>query len=153
MFEQQGGFTLLFATLTASLLMTISFAVFRLTLKEAQLTTAVKDSQGAFYAADVGIECALYWDFQTVRSAFDPTLTAPHIIECIGVPHTITGNGGPDQKYPLFKFETTDYCIELSVEKKAGPPRLTILQSRGFSTCDVTHPRRIERAIDVSYTN
>jgi hypothetical protein len=152
MFEQQGGFTLLFATLTASLLMTISFAVFRLTLKEAQLTTAVKDSQGAFYAADVGIECALYWDFQTVRSAFDPTDTTTRTIECLGNSWTITGNGGPIQTF-ILPIATAEYCIELSVQKDVGPPRTTTLQSRGFSTCDPLHPRRIERAIDVSYTN
>ncbi|MDP3735564.1 MAG: hypothetical protein Q8R39_04010 [bacterium] len=147
------GFTLLFAVLTSSLLMIIGFSVFRLTLKEAQLTTTVKDSQRAFYVADVGIECALYWDFQTVRSAFDPTDTVPHDIECIGVSHTITGNGGPAQIFPPFPFATADYCLELSVEKQPGPPPKTILQSRGFSDCNPSNPRRVERAIDVTYTN
>ena len=146
------GFTLLFSVLTASLLMVISFSVFRLTLKEAQLTTSVKDSQRAFYAADVGIECALYWDFQTVRSAFDPTDTSTRTIECLGVPFTVTGNGGPTQTF-ILNLTTANYCVEISIAKQSSPTRLTTLQSRGFSVCDLSHPRRVERAIDVTYTN
>jgi len=133
--------------------MVIGFSVFRLTLKEAQLTTAVKDSQSAFYAADVGIECALYWDFQTVRSAFDPTDTTTRTIECLGVSFPpITGNGGPTQSFTL-NLTTANYCVEILIAKQSSPTRLTTLRSRGFSVCDPSHPRRVERAIDVTYTN
>ena len=150
----QRGFTLLYAALLASLLMAIGFSVFRLTLKEIQLTTTVKDSQSAFYAADVGIECALYWDFQTVRSAFDPTDTTPRTIECIGDTYpSFAGNGGPNQTFPVWSIATADYCIEVSVEKTGGPPRQTHIESRGFNTCDASNPRRVERAIEVTYTN
>ena len=149
-----GGFTLLYAALISSLLMIIGFSVFRLTLKEIQLTSTVKDSQSAFYAADVGIECALYWDFQTVRSAFDPTDTTTHTIGCVGAQKDITGGGGPNQTF-LWSIGLPDssYCIELLVRKRTVPVRDTRVESRGLSSCDAANPRRVERAIEVRYTN
>jgi hypothetical protein len=56
------GLALFFAVLTASLVLTIGLALFNITLKEFVLSSQIRDSQFAFYAADSGLECALYWD-------------------------------------------------------------------------------------------
>ncbi len=58
------GFTLLFATLIAALLLAVGLAVFDIIFKEVSFATIVRDSNTAIYAADTGIECAEYWDFQ-----------------------------------------------------------------------------------------
>jgi len=62
------GFALLFAVITASVLLTIGLSIFNISLKELLLSTASRDSQVAFYAADSARECALYWDIR--QSAF-----------------------------------------------------------------------------------
>ncbi len=46
----------------ASLLLTIGLSIFRIALKELAISTATRQSIHAFYAADSGRECALYWD-------------------------------------------------------------------------------------------
>ena len=56
------GFAILFAVLTASLLMSIGISIFGISIKELTISTAARDSQVAFYAADSARECALYWD-------------------------------------------------------------------------------------------
>jgi len=53
---------LLFAVLISSLLLSIGIAILDLTLKEFLLSSAGRESQFAFYAADDAMECALYWD-------------------------------------------------------------------------------------------
>ncbi|MCR4274955.1 MAG: hypothetical protein NUW02_02820 [Candidatus Campbellbacteria bacterium] len=57
------GFTLFYAMLISSLLLSIGLAIFNITYKEFILTSGVRESEGAFYAADSALECALYWDY------------------------------------------------------------------------------------------
>ncbi|HXK40184.1 MAG TPA: LamG domain-containing protein [Candidatus Paceibacterota bacterium] len=58
------GFTLFYAVLTASLLLAIGIAIFNITYKELILSSGARESSNAFYAADTGLECALYWDLR-----------------------------------------------------------------------------------------
>jgi hypothetical protein len=56
------GFAVLFSILLASFLITLGISIFQISLKEIQITTSIRDSQIAYYAADSARECALYWD-------------------------------------------------------------------------------------------
>lgn len=56
------GFTLFYAVLITSLLLSIALAVFNITLKELILSSDARESQNAFYSADTALECALFWD-------------------------------------------------------------------------------------------
>jgi hypothetical protein len=58
------GFTLFYAVLVASLLLAIGLAIFNITFKEVVLSSGARESANAFYAADTGLECALYWDLK-----------------------------------------------------------------------------------------
>lgn len=58
------GFTLFYAVLTSSLLLAIGLAIFNITFKELVLSSGARESSNAFYAADTGLECALYWDLR-----------------------------------------------------------------------------------------
>ena len=60
--NNQKGFALLFAVLMSSLLLTVGLSIFSIALKELSISTSGRQSQYAFYAADSGRECALYWD-------------------------------------------------------------------------------------------
>lgn len=56
------GFTLLYASMVAGLLLAIGAAILDVTLKEITLSSAGSQSQFAFYNADTGTECARYLD-------------------------------------------------------------------------------------------
>ncbi|MEK7134342.1 MAG: pilus assembly PilX N-terminal domain-containing protein [Patescibacteria group bacterium] len=56
------GFVLPLAVLLAGILLSIGLAIFSITLKELTLSSSGRESQIAFFAADAGTECALYWD-------------------------------------------------------------------------------------------
>ncbi len=85
--NKQKGFALLMAVIVTSTLLLISFSLSDISFKELILSSAGRDSQIAFYAADSGVECAMFWDVRNPlgsngASAFS-TSTA-HIINCSG---------------------------------------------------------------------
>jgi hypothetical protein len=60
--NKKGGIALLMAVLVSSLFFVIGAAIFKIAFIELVLSAAGKESQFAFYSADSGAECALYWD-------------------------------------------------------------------------------------------
>lgn len=62
--QKKKGFTLLFAILVSVLVLAVGTSIITIALKQVILSGAGRESQFAFYAANTGIECALYWDLQ-----------------------------------------------------------------------------------------
>lgn len=60
--KTDAGFTLLISIVVTSMLLLVSFVVSNLALKQLVLSYSGQESEHAFYNADSGIECALYWD-------------------------------------------------------------------------------------------
>ena len=60
--KTQSGFSVLFASLIGSLVLSIGMAILSITLKQISLASSSRESQRAFYAADSGVEFALYLD-------------------------------------------------------------------------------------------
>jgi hypothetical protein len=59
---RRGGFTAFFAVLVSALALAIGLSIYDLLLRELTLSQTARDSQSAIFAADTGVECALYWD-------------------------------------------------------------------------------------------
>lgn len=146
--KEERGFTTLFAVLVASLLLAIGIAIFNITYKELLLSSAARESQFAIYAADTGIECALYWDFK--QRAF-ATGTAPRSLTCLSQSAEYdVGASYPATSTFSLQFPTEPYCVTVEVGKYSSPAR-TIVISRGYNTCDESNPRRVERALRAIY--
>lgn len=62
--KSKRGFTIFFASLVASLSLAIGLAIYDLLIRELALSDTATESQFAIFAADAGLECALYWDFK-----------------------------------------------------------------------------------------
>lgn len=58
------GYTLLFAVLVTSLVVSVAVSILNITRKESILAGVARESQAAIYAADAGIECAVYQQSQ-----------------------------------------------------------------------------------------
>ncbi len=65
--KKEKGFAMLFAVLVSSVLLSVGVSIFNLTIKDLVLSSSGRESQFAFYAADTGIECAIYWDFKATN--------------------------------------------------------------------------------------
>jgi Tfp pilus assembly protein PilX len=179
-YTHKRGFVLLFAVLISSILLSIGLGMFSIAYKELLLSTTDRESQVAFYAADTGMECVLYWDLvhpatSTPYSVFGATYASSTELavdssvstaECAGVIiNEPVGSGGTwestyDGSEIVTTFEipdiTTDgMCAYISVTKRhnsAESRRETEISSRGFNTCEPNAPRRAERELFITYT-
>ena len=60
--KHKQGFTLLYAVVVTSILLASALSIISIALRELALSTSSRDSQYAFYVANTGLECAMYWD-------------------------------------------------------------------------------------------
>src|SRR3989344_192198 len=81
---RSGGFTLLYAVLVVSILVSVGLSIADVATREIVLASSGLHSQAAFYAADSGIECALYWDVKGVVGVSAFATTTASAIECNG---------------------------------------------------------------------
>ncbi len=90
--RNNSGFTLFIALIVSSLLLAIGFSLSTIILKQLVFANSGKESQLAFYAADSGAECALYWDRKDINGLtdFNGAFTASSTFDDI-----FCGTGGP----------------------------------------------------------
>jgi Tfp pilus assembly protein PilX len=151
------GFTLLLAVLISGILLALGLAIYNIVSKQVILSSAGRESQFAFFAADTGIECVLYWDSkfdafsstsaQAISCGSDrPTTTLRTYLE--NPSHTMTTTTS------TFSFSLAEGianpCVDIKVVRSENPTRTTV-EALGHNTCVISNPRRIERAIRVQY--
>lgn len=145
------GFTVLLAALVASLVLSLGLSISVIVRKSIRLSSVGRDSQIAFYAADSGAECALYWDMRfNYFTPVPPSNVAP---ECANqalnavwssqiIPYTVS-----------FQFEPNGQCARITVIKEDEHPR-TRIRSDGFSVaCGEIEgsDRALQRSVELTY--
>jgi hypothetical protein len=174
------GFTMLFAVLISSLLLSIGVAILDLTLKEFTLSSAGKASQFAFYAADDGAECALFWEHHNPNplssigeSSFATSTDSQTYLSfsCHGNPvyknqisetheapvTEFSAIEGFEKSVTSFwtSYDGTPYspCAHVTVTKLTNSDQLTstVIDSRGYDTCDPDNPYRTERGLQAIF--
>lgn len=171
--KNQNGFTILYALLISSLLLSIGLGIYDLSLRGFSLAAAASESQKAIFAADTGLECALYWDLKAnngdgVFSNFAPrgVIAAPCGLDANIIPSVNTANDyssfqGISANHPFLEYLTqftfyisanslTASCASVQVSKNLTASTTTI-DSRGYNTCDTADPRRVERGLHTTY--
>lgn len=163
--KHKEGYTLLVAALIGSFLLSISLSILTLSEKEIRLAVATRDSQLAFYAADIGIECAIYWDIQygggTSAFAENNVSVLPSVddgVDCSGndiVNGWVLDRAVTSATTTFFLDlgvlgEDNDLCAVITVSKTNDGAN-TKIESRGRNSCDTSNTRRVERAIRVTY--
>lgn len=151
MMKTHRGFTLLMSVLVASVMLALGYALYNIAVKELILSSSGRESQFAFYAADTGVECALYWDYNGDTFSTSSPLTE---VACGIATSTLTRNLSGSTYTTTFSFTqratVPSPCISVIVTRDVSPRRTTI-ESSGYNTCDTANPFRIERAIRVTY--
>jgi len=80
--DTQKGFTLFIAVVISSLLLLVVLSISNIALQETILSGAGRESQLAFYAADSGVECALFWDYRNPGHDHSAFLSPQQSITC-----------------------------------------------------------------------
>ena len=165
------GFTLLFAALVVTILMSIGFTISNITLAQLILSSSGRESQFAFYNADSGLECALYYEYNGTSTTGGPVFprnnsddtTAVNNIKCnsvsssnisivsSGTSATTTFDINPadnncNKTLPLVSFHVQ--VSKTATTTSGGFVGSSVyIQSRGYNTCDSASPKRVERGI------
>ena len=135
-------------------MLAVSITAFSLIIRELPLSSLVRESQIAFYAADSGAECALYWDIKhpgLQQSAFSTTTSSS--ITCAEQTSTVGGGGdsNPTSKF-IFTLKNGAF-VEVWVTKEYESGELiTTIVSRGYNTePGINLLRRVERGLRIVY--
>jgi hypothetical protein len=132
--KKNRGFVLLFAVTLTAIFLSITLGVASVALKEINFSTSAKDTNDAFFAADSGIEQALYND---KLGNYSGTTTWNFIV---------SGLGSSGQS-----------CANVTVDKTASP--IVTITAKGYNIgssgglCVSTNPNRVERELATTYTS
>lgn len=157
------GYTLLFAVLLSSVVLSIAVSVLNIARKEVLLSSSARESSFAIYVADGAIDCAVAQDADQQFK-----LATQNPVSCGGINRTVTvttgtTNGVSYTRYEFFVSDAvniTSPCARVTVDRYASTPPKTIMEARGYNLgynsstgkCDAPHPRKVERAFRYSYT-
>lgn len=155
-----GGYTLLFAVLTAAVVLGVAVFIVDVTKKQYELSVAARNSIYAFYASDSGIECAVNptnWGSSGFSSTTGGTLSCSGVSTnlvntgCGAVPAGIvadpvdpTGNAVRQWcAYMPLSYTadgvTTRPCAQVIITTGANSlssnAKTTIIDARGYNAC------------------
>lgn len=141
--QSKRGIVSLFAVVFLTIASTISVGVFTLLIGEFKLAGIQRESVKAFYAADAGIECALYWELR--HDSFN--ISESNEITCgEGIDATVFVGNNVESAFTMPMQNGA--CAVVTVEKNVtGAITETHIQSRGKNNCD--NPK-VERAAEVT---
>jgi Tfp pilus assembly protein PilX len=154
------GYALYTTIVLTALLIIVAYATANISIRQLQVSVSSADSQVAFYAADSGLECAMYADIKSGVTSPFATSTAGSI-SCAGLTITtgsqsvptnpsqssVIGGGGVGNPTSIFYILTNPGCAIVRVTKNATTS--TTIESRGYNTC--LSGLRFERGITVTY--
>lgn len=155
---QHNGFVILFTILTASIIMVIGLGIYSIASREAVLSGTARESQMAFYAADAGLECALY----AQALANQGTTYPPAAFQCGTTSVTMVGTGTSTDPFTfsIIVDPAKNTCAKVNVFNITAPALGRRIISQGYNICNTTpaigpmrtSPILVERDIDASYT-
>lgn len=160
------GFTVFFASLVASLLLAVGFVIFDITYKEVLFSSVARDSDFAVYAADTGLECALYWDARYAGSenfgsgsvfptSTDSTPPGSGVVcnsQDVASSWDIQKTSSSATTVFTLTFLPQTYCSLVTVAKTSSSGIIsTSVTAAGYNTCAVGASNRIERSLQANY--
>lgn len=177
--KRNEGFALLIAVLVSSVVLAVGISMINITLKEYLFSGIGRESEIAFYAADAGMECALYWDTSSQGGKFNIGANVSNV-SCMGVssasndgPPTGNNNGvvqSGEQITTQFEWISSGQpvCSKIGITKYYDPSNpvsmgtlgtcaagatCTQVEARGYNRpcAGLTSPRVVERALRASY--
>ena len=162
------GFVMLFAVVLSAIIFSISLGMINISLKEINFGTSARATNEAFFAADTGAECALFYDLVPTQSFFGSvdalsTLNGINAM-CGGSSINIVGETqlfGPWNFVVLRLGENQKSCAKVKVTRNldsgTGALLSTQVISKGYNMggdsidCSSTNNNRVERVLELTY--
>ena len=162
------GFVILFTVLISAIILMIGFGIFSIATRETILSGTAREAQFSFYAADAGVECALYYQthfpeaFNAANNGFSGVQPGT-LPKCGTAP--LDGTGGDGTSGNPFQFDVMvdsvqKTCAHVIVYDSDSSTRRVI--SQGYNVCALdssqvprpvtTNPLLVERVLDTTFS-
>lgn len=153
--KQQDGFVLLFTIVVTAIIFFIGAGIYSLSFKELMVSSLSKESQKSIFAADSGVECALWANINNVQPS--------QSFLCMGNPIRSFGNDG---SFTIAFPDKTCAKVTISTNTTTDPNNpdaegvtTTQIISQGYNKCKSDYPDQpatnyaglAERVYKVSY--
>jgi hypothetical protein len=158
--KENKGFVLLFAMMISAIILAVALGGMNIAENEVAFSISGKDTNDAFFAADTGAECAMYFDRPTVNEAFGTLATPQTATSLVCAGNTVTIAAGPPTEKWTFNLNDIGNgggsCAMITVDKtnslNTTPPTIEI-SSIGVneSNCGSLSGNYFERELDVTY--
>ncbi len=148
--KKNRGIAILFTVMISSIILAIALGVANIAYKELSFNTSAKDADDAFFSADTGVECALFYDKSALSdNAFIGTAN----MNCANNPVSISSITSSFWTFTISGLGNSGQgCAIVTVDKT--PPG-TIIISKGYnngdSSCNSLNVNRVERELKVTY--
>ena len=158
--KKNKGFVLLYAVMLSSILLAITVGVMEISYSEIKFGTSAKDTNDAFFAADTGAECALYYD--KVSPNLFPVAGGATEIMCANSSITPTYSSGSGSGF--YSFIIKNLGGESLISDRKGCAVVTVFKtessgqiiSKGYNNngvnCDTSNASTVERQLILNYT-
>lgn len=144
---------MLFTVLIISIILALGLGIADTTYKQTILSSLARDSQLAFYQADSGVECGLYYDLYDGNGQLPkdtPLTQVPSHLVCGNVTVALDSSQSATN-YEVYTEDNTSSapCFSITFDK-TDPTGKYSVSSRGYSSC-TNNPQQVERALNVTY--
>lgn len=145
------GFAMLFTVLIVSIILSLALGIADVTYKQTILSGLAKNSQLAFYQADAGVECGMYYDLHQGQFPRGSNITdVPSTLTCGNTTVALdSGNSMTDYFIYTTNAPSKNPCYSVLFDKSTDPVK-DVISSRGYSTCSTT-AQQVERGLKVTY--
>ncbi len=151
-YNRQNGMAILLAVVVSSVVLIMAMSLANVAMKELILTSTTSNSDYAFYSADTGADCALYWDLTTTTSNF--VTSSPANIYCAGgansIPIEFTNSGSINVYHFTFVINTKEFA-DVTLTKDMSNGNTTVV-SLGYNTNLPNSSGSVERREEITYT-
>lgn len=163
--KMQKGFVLLFAVVLSAIILSISLGLSEISYKQISFGNQARETADAFFAADAGLECALFYDIKGAETEFgdrfspfgyDGTSGTMTTLQCAR--NNFVLNDGIFSQQGHWNFVLPNLmgqsCAIVLVDKTSFTGKTRIV-SKGYNVgnenCTGNYPNRVEREIEIRY--
>lgn len=149
------GFALVFTVLIVSLILALAMTIADISYRQALLSNLARDSQVAFYQADAGLDCGMYYDFtlnafpkySTSKDYVPPDTSKP--LTCGKQTLLYDASQSARDHYVYIPQNVTGPCFTITFDKTDSFKK--VVEGDGYNLCGAPNPRQVQRTLTLTY--
>ena len=161
--KKQKGYAILFTIVVTGIIISLTIGMTNIAFRHRVFSKEAVDSSKSLFAADTGLECALFHDSQGLFS--DPANPEP-VVDCAGLSMISDAIGSKVSFNFEYEMAGKNRCVEVSIDKNVPDPvnptgTVTEIYSNGYNIdcndvndiLNISNNRIVNRLLRATYPN